>query len=171
MSKATLELSGDYIKFLLSGGNAFVNARDLLEDLTAEQATQSLSEHSHTIAEVIAHLNYWQDWFYAGATGRAKPYPDSGDESWPRVTAEDWDTLRRVFLEKLERIKDLCDDGDLLNRAFTEQSDMAGGHGERSVGQTLLYTVALHNGHHYGQIITLRQLMGLWPPQGGGIVW
>jgi len=171
MSEATLELSGNFIKFLLSGGNAFVNPQELLEDISAEQATQSLSDHTHTIAEVIAHLNYWQDWFYTGAAGAAKAYPKSGDESWPKVKSGVWDGLRADFLAQLGRIQRLCDDGDLLRRAFTEQSNMAGGHSERSVGQTLLYTVALHNGHHYGQIITLRQLMGLWPPQAGGIIW
>lgn len=170
-TRATLELSGNFIRFLLSGGKAFVNPQELLEDISAKHATQHLSEHAHSIAEIVGHLSYWQDWFYTGATGVAKPYPESGDESWPKVKPEDWNNLRSVFLAQLERIKGLCDDGDLLRRAFTEKSDMKGGHGERSVGQTLLYTVALHNGHHYGQIITLRQLVGLWPPQAGGIVW
>ena len=30
---------------------------------------------------------------------------------------------------------------------------------------------ALHNAHHLGQVITLRQLMALWPPPGGTITW
>jgi uncharacterized damage-inducible protein DinB len=30
---------------------------------------------------------------------------------------------------------------------------------------------ANHNAHHLGQIITLRQLMGLWPPRSGGFTW
>ena len=34
-----------------------------------------------------------------------------------------------------------------------------------------LVHVANHNSHHLGQIITLRQLMGAWPPPGGGWTW
>ena len=31
--------------------------------------------------------------------------------------------------------------------------------------------IAIHNSHHLGQIVTLRQLMGLWQPRGGGWTW
>ena len=34
-----------------------------------------------------------------------------------------------------------------------------------------LIHMATHNSHHLGQIVTLRQLMGLWPPRGGGWTW
>jgi hypothetical protein len=34
-----------------------------------------------------------------------------------------------------------------------------------------LLSAALHNTHHLGQIITLRQLMGVWPPPSGTITW
>jgi len=29
----------------------------------------------------------------------------------------------------------------------------------------------MHNSHHLGQIITMRRLLGLWPPPGGTITW
>lgn len=34
-----------------------------------------------------------------------------------------------------------------------------------------LVRAALHHSHHLGQVITLRRLMGLWPPPGGTITW
>ena len=158
------------IKLLLEGGSAFVNPRELLEDLSAEQATYKL-DRTHTIAEIIAHLTYWQSWFYAGAAGEPRAYPESGDDSWFAVEPEAWDSLRVDFLAGLETIKSICDDAELLNRPFAKSSIVAGGHDKRTVGTTLLYTVALHNAHHYGQIITLRQHLGAWPPRAGGKRW
>ena len=158
------------IKLLLNGGNAFVNPEELLEDLSAEQATHRF-DRAHTIAEIIAHLRYWQAWFYEGATGSPRTYPTSGDDSWFTVEPEAWEGLRAEFLAGLESVKSLCDDADLLNSPFAKGGIAAGGHDRRTVGTTLLYTVALHNAHHYGQIVTLRQLLGAWPPRAGGKVW
>jgi hypothetical protein len=39
-----------------------------------------------------------------------------------------------------------------------------------SRGACILHA-AMHNSHHLGQIITMRQLMGLWPPPSGTITW
>ena len=41
---------------------------------------------------------------------------------------------------------------------------------QESCGSGILQA-AMHSGHHLGQIITMRQLMGLWPPPGGTITW
>jgi uncharacterized damage-inducible protein DinB len=34
-----------------------------------------------------------------------------------------------------------------------------------------LVHVAMHNAHHLGQVITLRQLLGAWPPPAGSYTW
>lgn len=170
MSEKGLQLDSGFLRFLLSGGSAFVNAKELLEDLEATDATRAF-EGSHSVARIIGHLNYWQNWFYEGATGDFQAYPVHNDLSFPHVSAEQWRPLRDQFLTRLDSIKDLCDDAELMNRPFTQGQASEGGHDERKVGETMLYTVALHNAHHYGQIITLRQQMKLWPPKAGGVTW
>lgn len=80
-------LPGDFIRFLLAGGNAFVNAEALLEDIPATKAVTSLIG-THSIAEIVAHLDFWQTWFYTGATSKALAYPETNDLSWPEVEAE-----------------------------------------------------------------------------------
>ncbi len=171
MSEAVLSLKASDLKFLLAGGKAFVNAQELIEDLTAEEATRDIEGSPHTIARVIGHLDYWQDWFYAGATEAIRPYPKHNDDSFPAIAASDWDTLRKRFLDQLEAIKALCDDEALLNRPFTSSTTDDRAASLNTVGMNLLYMVALHNGHHFGQIISLRQVMGLWPPKAGGVTW
>ena len=74
-------------------------------------------------------------------------------------------------MQRLEDIKVLCSSESLMNRSFSQGESLGGGHDQRTVAETMLYTVALHNAHHYGQIITLRQQMSLWPPEAGGVTW
>ena len=35
----------------------------------------------------------------------------------------------------------------------------------------MLHTIASHNSYHLGQIVLVRQLLGAWPPPGGGLTW
>jgi uncharacterized damage-inducible protein DinB len=166
-----LKIDGSFLVFLLEGSRAFVNPNELLEDIKAEDAVKVVSGCNHTIAEVIAHLDYWQAWFYQGAMGNIQPYPHSNEISFPKVNLSEWENLHKSFLERLESIKQLCSDTALLNRPFSQGQALGGGHDQRTVAMTLLYTVALHNAHHYGQIITLRQVLGVWPPKAGGVTW
>ena len=171
MGNALLQLDAGYLGFLLEGSRAFVNPKELLEDLSADDAVKPVAGCNHTIAEVVAHLLYWQNWFYQGAVGDLQAYPQSNELSFPKVAASEWTDLRASFLQSLGDIKHLCADTALLNRPFSQGKALEGGHDQRTVAMTLLYSVALHNAHHYGQIITLRQVLGAWPPRAGGVSW
>lgn len=39
-----------------------------------------------------------------------------------------------------------------------------------SIEDALIH-VAQHNAHHLGQVVTLRQVLGCWPPPGGSYTW
>jgi uncharacterized damage-inducible protein DinB len=39
-----------------------------------------------------------------------------------------------------------------------------------TIGDAIVH-IAQHNSHHLGQVILLRQLMGLWPPPSGSWTW
>jgi hypothetical protein len=34
-----------------------------------------------------------------------------------------------------------------------------------------LESLGAHNAYHFGRIVLLRQLLGLWPPPSGGFSW
>jgi len=154
---------------LVDGGRAFTNAPDLLGDIKADDAVKKIDGSPHSIATIVSHLDYWQKWFIDGVEGNLQDYPESLGNTFFDIDADAWQALRDNFLSDQNKIKDLCHDADLLQRSFSMGQALGGGHDARSVGQTLTYSVILHNAHHYGQIITLRQMMGLWPPVGGGI--
>ena len=166
-----LQLDEQYLVYLLDGGGAFVNAPGLLNDLSAEQATREIDGVNHTIARVVAHLGYWQNWTYDGITGSPRPYPESNEVTFPGVDEGEWQACKDNFFEGLAAIKTLCSNPTLLTKPFAEGKISEGSHNTRNNGMTILYTVALHNAHHYGQIITQRQIMGIWPPATGGMGW
>jgi hypothetical protein len=35
----------------------------------------------------------------------------------------------------------------------------------------VLVNIAVHNGYHLGRVVQLRQMLGIWPPPGGGDRW
>ncbi len=34
-----------------------------------------------------------------------------------------------------------------------------------------LENLAAHNAYHFGRIVLLRRLLGIWPPASGGFTW
>lgn len=138
--------------------------------LEALSAAQADVRHGslHTIAEIVHHLSFWQDWFRGRCEGGVDPMPASAAVGWQPPPAGSWPDVHRRFLDGLERLA-----------AFGERSDRArvlvpalefpplAGY---TVGDALVH-VANHNAHHLGQVIVLRQLMGAWPPPSGSWTW
>jgi uncharacterized damage-inducible protein DinB len=87
---------------------------------------------------------------------------------WPTVRQDDWPALAGRFVAGL----------DLLAVAVTSHSlealvtptiegSMMAAYSYRDVCEH----VALHNAHHLGQVILLRQVMRIWPPPAGSYTW
>ena len=117
--KQGIELKPEFLVFLLEGSRAFVNPKELLEDISAQTAVQEFEGVNHSIASIVGHLQFWQTWFYAGATARLPIYPENNDLSFPKLKAEDWEKLRFDFLTTLDKIKALCSDTTLLERSYS----------------------------------------------------
>jgi uncharacterized damage-inducible protein DinB len=139
----------------------------LLDGLSATQAEQRAREGLHSVAEIVAHLGFWQDWFYARCTSQPAPMVHSAADGWPSVAAGSWPALRSRFLDRLQQLAALAD-GD-VTRPVTppiEFPPLA----HYTIDDVLIH-VATHNAHHLGQVILLRQLAGTWPPPAGGWTW
>jgi uncharacterized damage-inducible protein DinB len=155
---------------VLGGEGVHLGPAAVLEGLSAEQASAKPNGLPHSIAEIVAHMCYWQEWFNRcavdGFTGMAQHAADG----WPAVSPDGWEALRARFLHSVEEAKGIAAEsnslGDPLLPAGVEIPVLA----KESRGSGILQA-AVHSGHHLGQIITMRQLMGLWPPPGGTITW
>lgn len=133
------------VKGWLDGGGEFLPPRQVLSDLTEEQAMTLPAGSPYTAAQVTAHMHYWQGKGLAKRLGQPWPQAEHLDDTFTLPPPGTWETLRADFLKGVEEIQHLAEAG--------EEYGYVG--------------CALHNAYHLGQIVTLRRLMGLWPPAGG----
>ena len=143
--------------------------RGVLDGLTAGQAVGSPAEGLHSVAAILAHMEFWQAWFLDRCDGTAVPMASAAAVGWPEVSPEGWTTLVGRFVAGLERASRIGEDPARLVRQVTpaiEFPPLA-----RYTVHDALVHVAQHNSHHLGQIITTRRLMGAWPPPSGSFTW
>lgn len=145
---------------LLDEGSAFVPPSCALGGLSADSACRRVQGAPHTVAEIVAHLRFWQEYTLALARGEQPSPPAHADAGWPAAGADDWDAQRRAFLEGLAETKRLAREEDLSRPV----------RGRDTLGYELTLHV-MHNAVHIGQVILLRQMLGAWPPPGGGDTW
>lgn len=146
---------------LFRGGQAYVGVEASLSDLSPELAATVPAGLPHSAAHLLAHINWWLAWMLdVIETGQAAPYPAHAADTWPAVTASDWDRLKTEFYMLLARTDAHTSRPDLQNPVNHDET----------IGE-LLADFALHTAHHFGQLITVRQLVGAWPPRGGGDTW
>jgi uncharacterized damage-inducible protein DinB len=110
---------------------------------------------------------FWQEWFLDRCQGRATPIPETASGGWPGAGAAEWEPLRSRFLANLERAAAIYEaGGDEVIAPAIEIPFMA----SYTIRDAMTH-MAMHNAHHLGQIITLRQIGGSWPPPKGGMTW
>lgn len=143
---------------------AYMPPAKLLDGLSADVAAQRISGVPHSIVEILAHLVFWQTWFLNRCSGAAIPLPSHAAEGWPAATAADWERLREEFLAGLQSALRLPAEGRV--NPPIEFPPMA----QYSIGEAVTH-MAQHNAHHLGQIVTLRQALGVWPPPDGSFTW
>lgn len=150
---------GTAVGNLYRGGPANVSWIQALDGLDAAQALRVPAGLPHSIAGVVAHVQFWQEHLLRHSAGENPAAPLHADGGWPEPG--DWEGLKSAFLRDVEALRERARDTD-----FVETLDSRG----------LPYGVALTNvaGHgvyHLGQVVTIRQALGLWPPPGGGDTW
>ena len=155
---------------VLTGEGVHLEPAAILEGISADHAHAKPHGLPHSIADIVAHMCYWQEWFnecaVAGFTGMAEHSVDG----WPAVPPDGWDGLRARYLRSLEEAKRIAAESDSLGDAVLPPGLDIPILARESRGAGLLHA-AVHSSHHLGQIITIRQLQGLWPPPAGTLTW
>jgi uncharacterized damage-inducible protein DinB len=154
----------------LAGEGVYLDPAAILDGLTAEQAHAKPHGLPHSIAEIVAHVCFWQEWFNRCAVAGFTGIPQHAADGWPAVPADGWDALRTRCLRSIEEAKRIAAESDSLGDPLLPSDVQIPSLARESRGSGILQA-AVHNSHHLGQIITMRQLMGLWPPPGGTLTW
>jgi uncharacterized damage-inducible protein DinB len=155
---------------LLTGEGLFLEAAAVLDGLTAEQVLAKPHSLPHSIAEIVSHMCYWQEWVNSCVVTGFTAIAEHAADSWPIVPADGWDALRTRYLASIESAKQIVATSESLDESLLPRGVAIPSLARESCGSGILQ-VAVHNGHHLGQIVTMRQLMGLWPPPAGSMTW
>ena len=142
----------------------------MLEDLSGGNAVRTPLPHMHSVAGLVAHMDFWQHWFLQRCAGVAVPMATRAADGWPDVTAAGWPALLARFERGLRtgrrpgrrrpwRSTNPCSPAIEFPAmaAYTRRD--------------ALVHIAQHNSHHLGQVVSARQFLGLWPPRAGSWTW
>jgi uncharacterized damage-inducible protein DinB len=146
---------------------AYLAPDKVLEGLSSELAETPAPGAPHSIAEIVAHLAFWQDWFADRCAGRPTPMAASAAQGWPGLLPGTWPDVRERFLVRLGQLAEVSEDTARMPVSPAIEFPALARY---TVGDALVH-VATHNSHHLGQIILLRQLQGAWPPPAGSWTW
>jgi uncharacterized damage-inducible protein DinB len=157
-----------HIRELLIDTTTHVPPARAIENLSAKEAMQRLSGASHSIAEILAHMVSWQEWFQRRCEGVGEPIPQKAVEGWPDVQSNTWPTLQSRFVVGLDAFVKMAESSDLDQKIAPALEALPLAHMTK---RDAIIHVANHNAHHLGQIIIIRQMLGLWPPPSRGFTW
>ena len=106
------------LKAIAAHEGSFQTTQAILEGLTEEQATAKPHGLPHSIAEIVGHMLYWQEFLNEAAEGRWPGVPEHAAEGWPPVEPGGWEPLRREFLESCRRMETLAGSSPRLEAAL-----------------------------------------------------
>ncbi len=148
----------------LSGKGAHVDAQHIFDGLDWKVAGDVPGATGHSPFQLLNHMIFWQDWAIKWLDGEKAPIPKHAAGSWPGGLApgsrEEWDRTVRQFKSGLKGLEQRIRQGDLETRPRRGKTRLA-----------MLQTMASHNSYHAGQVVTVRQMLGKWPPPSGGLTW
>ena len=139
-----------------------------LEGLSPADAERRIPGANHSVAEVVAHMTFWLDWFVRRCEGEAVPMPARAETGWPPVARGSWPELQRQFFAILERATALSERARLDDPISPPLEFEPIAH--YRIRHAIVH-MASHTAHHLGQVIVLRQLLGTWPPPAGSWTW
>jgi uncharacterized damage-inducible protein DinB len=158
---------------LLEGRGAHADPLACVADLSADLASRKPAGFTHSVFEIVAHLNYWMEYDMKRMRGAPDPYPEHASESWPcaqNAQQAQWSKEVERFRELQEELATVCRSG---MASWLSQAPATHSSHERNastVGAMIFQTIT-HNSYHIGQIVDLRRTLAAWPPSKGGDTW
>jgi len=157
------------LRHVLTDTLAYLPPSGILEDLSADQAGRKAPGLAHATTDLVAHLDFWQRWFLHRLSGEPEPMPQPAGVGWPGLHGRSWAALRDSYLAGLEQVALVADDTAHLDDPMLPALEFPPMSAYRR--RDIVVHIAVHNAHHLGQVVQLRQQIGLWPPRAGSWTW
>ncbi|PAV27650.1 DltD domain-containing protein [Virgibacillus profundi] len=130
---------------------------ETVENLSEEEAFWKPNEDSHSIAEIVQHLIYWNETWqikYQKSDYNAVPSIEANEKSFIAPENKTFIQLKEQLLRVLLRWQDLLTEEQLENEVK--------GFPVPAKWRDLLGNAVTHNAYHIGQIVSIRKLQKSW---------
>ena len=153
------DVAVEILKKGLRGHNSHVPPLKAIRGIDAEIARKRASKKAHTIWDILHHIVLWQDVTLQAIQLKTVDWTQAHEHEWPKAeeTADDseWNKLCERFTKGLVLAEELVEKVDITS-TLPSWSDAP-------AGKAFLVLIQ-HNSYHLGQIVTLREILGIWPP-------
>ena len=147
---------------LLRGGAAHAELTYVFRKIPEDARETRPHSLPHSLWEILEHMRIAQWDILEFSRNPDHASPDWPQGYWPQDPApphpDAWDESLAKLLSDLDRMAKLV--GDREADLF---SPFPWGEGQNLLREALL--VADHNAYHLGQVVVLRRLLGIWPPE------
>jgi hypothetical protein len=147
----------------LRGGNAHARFEDVVADFPA-QLREKKGGLPYSAWQLLEHIRLAQNDILRFSDNQDGSYKESNfpDDYWPKSPAPPstgaWDkSVAAVIADRDAMIRMLEDKKNSLTAPF------AWGEGQNLLREAIL--VVDHNSYHVGELLSLRRLLGIWPPK------
>ena len=156
------EILRQHLVDLLTGHNAHLTFEQAIQNLSPEVRGKRPEGAAHTSWQLLEHLRISTWDILEFSRNREHVSPKWHEGYWPEseAPADDraWEESMEAFQGDLEAMCEL-----IRSPATDLYAEIPWGSGQTILREALL--LADHNAYHVGQIVTLRRLLGDWPPQ------
>jgi DinB superfamily len=108
-----------HLKSLLRGAHAYLSPTAAVAGLSSADAASRPANVPHSIAEIVAHMAFWQEWFLDRCDGMSVPSPAAAALGWPKVDNQDWEAVLRRFDRGFNRALAVANDTARLTQPLT----------------------------------------------------
>ncbi|WP_027480891.1 DinB family protein [Deinococcus pimensis] len=143
------------LKSFLLGGSGIASVDSILADLPLEVATRRVDGLPYSIYDLVWHIELTQNVLLTALAeddASEVRFPPR-EEQWPssRPSEEEWEDLVSGVRAGLYEASELASSPEALPERDRE----------------VLEDIAAHNAYHWGQVVVLRRLLGVWNTQAG----
>jgi len=140
-----------------TGEGAYHDPAFLLKGITPEQAVTVPAGCVHSIALSLEHINFWLRLYLGWVREGKASDPAAAGTDFITPPASDWPKVLAEYEALVAEARDLAAEPGLAERRIEMM-------GDQIPVAKLLGDLAVHNAYHFGQIVLLRRLLGIWPP-------
>ncbi len=143
----------------LYGKQAHYDVLKALRGVTAKDAKKQPNKKLHSIWDHVYHMVFWHDITLKAINGEELDWETIKGTDWLPADAtmneKAWRELVASFANHLTELKRINETADLTR--------LIKGFGGAPLGKGVLIEIQ-HNSYHIGQVVILRQILGIWPP-------